>query len=126
MGITRRKRKWWAALAIVALAFLSVRPACEVWLSHAKWHDVAQLSAMHAAVSHEAPAHDATCCASIEGAKFVKPADSVLPSVALTPAIALLARTALRVAVASLRTPTTSVIPPGNPPFYARSARILR
>lgn len=129
MSITRR-RKWWVAFAIVALAFLSLRPACEVWLSHAKGHDVVQLSALHAAVGHEAPAHaphDTACCASIEGATLVKPGDTLVLRIAQIPdAAALNAQAVLRVAVPPLHALSASVIPPGIASFYVRSARILR
>lgn len=129
MSITRR-RKWWTAFAIVALTFLSLRPACEIWLSHAKGHDVFQLPAVHAAVAHEAPAHaphDSACCASIEGATLVKPADALVLRIAQIPAAATLnAQAVLRVAVPSLHALSASVIPPGIASFYVRSARILR
>lgn len=129
MSIMRR-RKWWAAFAIAALAFLSLRPACEVWLSHAKGHGVVQLSAVHAAVAHEAPAHaphDTACCASIEGATLVKPADTLVLRIAQIPAAATLSsQSVLRVAATSLRALSASVVPPGIASFYVRSARILR
>ena len=130
MSVTVRQRKWWATLAIVALAFLSLRPACEVWLSHAKEHAIGLRAAVHAARAHEAPVHephDTACCASIEGAALVKPADMLLPRIAQNPPAAPLSvQSALWIAVPLLHALTASVIPPGNPPFHVRSARILR
>jgi len=125
-----RQRKWWAALAIVALAFLSLRPACDVWLSHWDNHEGAHHVAAHQTDVH-APAHapdEPLCCATVESATLVKPADGVVwgfDQAKLLPTAAFV-QTALRVAAPLLRTLTGSVIPPGNPPFYVRSARILR
>ena len=42
-----RQRRWWVALAILALAFLSLRPACDVWLSHWSKH-----GGTHAVTAH--------------------------------------------------------------------------
>jgi len=131
---TARQRRWWAALAIVALALLSLRPACDVWLSH--WgrgdapHHALALNA-HNAATHEAPAHaphDEACCESIEGSALVKPADMLQWRTAQGSAPVLLQsmRAAFPVATLLLHALTASVIPPGNPPFYVRSTRILR
>lgn len=127
---TARQRRWWAGLAIVALAFLSLRPACDVWLSHWDKHKVA-----HHAMAHQsdasAPAHEPhepMCCTSIESGALVKSADMVVPrgEQAKPPVATLFTQTAFRVAAPLLQSLTASVIPPGSPPFYVRSARILR
>jgi len=125
-----RQRKWWAALAIVALAFLSLRPACDVWLSHWNKHEGAHHMAVHQ--THvDAPAHapdEPMCCATVEGGTLVKPSDAVVwgSDQAKPLAMAAFVQTALRVAAPLLRTLTASVIPLGSLPFYVRSARILR
>lgn len=132
-----RRRKWWAVLAIVALGFLSLRPACELWLGHAAEHHAALHASAHDAVGSGAsghaqhapqPPHDAACCASIASATLVKPADAATLRTAQKASSAVLAftQTALRIAAPMLHALTDSVIPPGNPPFYARSSRILR
>jgi hypothetical protein len=128
----RRSRRWWTALAIVALAFLSLRPACEVWLSHWAKHGSAQHALAHSAAPHGvAPvheSHDVPCCARIEGAALVKPLALPIPSAEQPKSLAfpVLVATALQVAAPLLHALTASVIPPGSPPFYVRSARILR
>jgi hypothetical protein len=130
----RRSRRWWAALALVALAFVSLRPACDVWLSHWAKHDgmlhsVAQRVVTH--VTHEAPAHethDTPCCASIERGALVKPSDVAIVGAEQphSPGSPFFTVTALRIAAPLLHALTASVIPLGSPPFYVRSARILR
>jgi hypothetical protein len=128
----RRSRRGWAALAVVALAFLSLRPACEVWLSHWAEHGGTGHAAAHRAVTYEAaPAHephDALCCTRIQGVALVKPLALAVPSAEQPKSLAFpaLAASALRVATPLLQALTASVIPPGSPPFYVRSARILR
>ncbi|MEJ2173633.1 MAG: hypothetical protein P8Y76_01615 [bacterium] len=127
---TAHQRKWWAALAIVAFAFLSLRPACDVWLSHWDKHKGTHHVAAHQTQVHT-PAHapdEPLCCATVESGTLVKPSDAVVwRSDQEKPlATAAFVRTALWVAVPLLRTLTASVIPPGSPPFYVRSARILR
>lgn len=126
-----RSRKWWAALALVALAFVSLRPACDVWLSHWAKHDATLHSVAHSVVTHESPAHqthDTPCCASIEASALVKPADiAALGAEQLkSPALPFFAAAVLRIATPLLHALTASVIPPGSPPFHVRSARILR
>lgn len=131
MNGTARGRKGWAILAIVALAFLSLRPACDVLLSHWGGKDgSAHAAAVLAFGGHEsngAP-HDVPCCASIEGAKLVKPADSAVPKSDpknLQPAFFTVR--VLAAAATSLRSRLSiSVVPPGISSFYERSARILR
>ena len=129
---TARQRRWWVALAIFALAFLSLRPACDLWLSHWSKHEIAHFGVAHAAGAHgHAPANapdGLPCCATVDQGTLVKSFNAIawrswLNDVA--PA-APVARTVLRVAVLLSLSLTTSVIPPGNLPFYARSARILR
>jgi len=128
---TARQRKWWAALAIVALAMLSLRPACEAWLSHWSMGNGGQhAAAVHGHV-HSAPAqspHEEACCGSIEAHALVKPADLLPWQTAQTPSVPILLsmRSAFPVAAPLLHALTASVIPPGNAPFYVRSARILR
>jgi hypothetical protein len=127
---TARQRKWWAALAIVALAFLSLRPACDVWLSHWDKHDGTHHATARqndASPPAHAP-HEPMCCATIESGMVVKPSDAVLwgSDQAKLLATDAFVQTALRVAAPLLRTLTASVIPPGSPPYYVRSARILR
>lgn len=128
----RGVRKWWAALAVVALTFLLLRPACDAWLSHSGWHD----GSAHAAVpavqigdgSGHVP-HDVQCCASIKGSSIVPPADSALArSVQGKVQLAsLVARAAMNPVAASLRLSLSAfVVPPSIPSFYERSARILR
>jgi hypothetical protein len=128
---TARQRRWWAALAIVALAMLSLRPACEAWLSHWSMGNGGQhAAAVHGHV-HSAPAqspHEEACCGSIEAYALVKPADMLPGQTAKTPSVAILQslRAAFPAATPLLHALTASVIPPGNPPFYVRSTRILR
>jgi len=125
------RSKRWAALAVVALTFFLLRPACEAWLSH--WGHGGSVHAAEAAVqvgdgSGHAP-HDVQCCASIKGSSLVMPADSVLgrsPQGKVQFA-ALNARALMNPVVASLRHSLSAfVVPPGIPSFYERSARILR
>jgi hypothetical protein len=123
-------RKWWVALAIVAFAFLSLRPACELWLSHTAKHDASlhasTLSAVAHGVSH--PAHDDFCCASVQTGALVKFPDVVSWRTVQgeLPAISVYAGTVFRAVTPLLRVLTISVNPPGNHSFYERSARILR
>jgi len=131
MSVTVRERKWWAALALVALAFVSLRPACDVWLSHWAKRDGALHSVAHNVVAHEAPAHethDTPCCASIEGGALVKPSDVAVLGAKQpqSPAYFFVTSTALRIATPLLHALTASVTPLGSPPFHVRSARILR
>jgi len=72
--------------------------------------------------------HDVPCCARIEGAALVKPSDLTILSAEQPkwPAFPVLIATTLRVAPPLLHALTASVIPLGSPPFYVRSARILR
>lgn len=131
---TARQRRWWAALAIVALALLSLRPACDVWLSHWGKGDIphqALAHNAHSAATHEAPAHaphDEPCCETIKGSTLVKPADMLQWRTAQGSAPVLLQsmRAAFPAATPLLHALTVSVIPPGSPPYYVRSARILR
>ena len=129
---TARQRRWWAALAIFALAFLSLRPACDVWLSHWSNHEAAHVGVAGIADAHvHAPAHapsEPLCCTSIENSSLVKPFDAIAwrsgPS---DSAVAFsVPRTVVRAVVPLFLSLTASVIPPGSPPYYARSARILR
>ena len=128
---TARQRRWWVALAIVALALLSLRPACEAWLSH--WsmgnggqHAAAVHGHVHSATAH-AP-HEEPCCGSIEAFALVKPADMLPSQTKQTPSVAILksVRAVLPAAAPLLHALTASVIPPGSLPFYVRSTRILR
>jgi hypothetical protein len=128
----RGVRKWWAALAVVALTFLLLRPACDAWLSHSGGHEGSAHAAITAVqigdVSTHAP-HDVLCCASIKSSSVVQPADSALARSAQgkVQLAALVARAATTPVVASLRRSLGAfVIPPGIPSFYERSARILR
>ncbi|KPK08734.1 MAG: hypothetical protein AMJ64_02715 [Betaproteobacteria bacterium SG8_39] len=113
---------------------MSLRPACDVWLSHWGKSDVphhALAHNAHDASTHEAPAqapHDEPCCESIGGSALVKPAD-VLPwrtGQGSAPVLLQSMRAALPAAMPLLHALTASVIPPGSPPFYVRSTRILR
>jgi len=127
MSATMRSRKWWVALALLALAFMSMRPACEAWLSHGG-ADLGAAQALVVATQDSHAPHDAACCAGIEDSKLVKPADYVLTSTArdapvFAPYVAWVSGAAtqwLR------RAPRAAVIPPGIASFYERSARILR
>ncbi len=125
-------RKWWAALAVVALTFLLLRPACDAWLSHSG----GQGGSLHAAEtalqigdgSTRAP-HDVQCCASIKGSSLVTPADSALGRTAQgkVQLAASNARALMNPVVASLRRSLSAfVVPQGIASFYERSARILR
>lgn len=126
-----RQRRWWAALAIVALALLSLRPACEAWLAHwSMGNEGHHAAAVHGHV-HSAPTqspHDEPCCGSVEAYALVKPADMLPWRTAQAPSVAILQsmRAALWAAAPRLHALTASVIPPGSPPFYVRSTRILR
>ena len=129
--ITARQRTWWAVIGIVAFAFLSLRPACDIWMSHWTKHDSPPHPDVHVAVAHEVVAHashDEPCCAKIKGSALVKPTDTIVSrgERAKAPAYVVFVRTAPRVAMSLLRSLGASVIPPGNLPFYERSARILR
>ena len=129
VNFTARQRRWWVALAVIALALLSLRPACEAWLSHwAVGGEPSQAAAMHVH-GHGTPAqapHGQPCCGNIEAFALVKPADMLSWQSAQTPPILPSVRVALAVAVPLLHAVPDSVIPPGSPPFYVRSARILR
>jgi len=123
---TARQRRWWVALAIFALAFLSLRPACEAWLAHWNAH-----AGQHSVSTHAVGAHssgDPACCATIESRSVISAFDALtLQSGPGKLAAASLAVLALgKATVAASLSLTASVIPPGSPPFYARSARILR
>ena len=127
---TARRRRWWVALAIFALAFLSLRPACEAWLSHWSAH-AGQHSAMTHAVGAHAPMHvpgDPVCCATIESRSVISAFDALILQAGpgKLAAVSLAVLTLRKAAVPSLLSLTASVIPPGSPPYYARSARILR
>jgi hypothetical protein len=127
---TARQRKWWVALALVAITFLSLRPACEVWLSHRGHHQGAHVFGAHladAAVPAHAPAEPA-CCATIEKGGLVKPADMLIarPGESKAPVVVLVARNAMTAVGRLVHILTTSVRPLGSPPFHVRSARILR
>ena len=125
-----RQRRWWVALAILALAFLSLRPACDVWLSHWSKHGGTHAATAHSMQAH-APAHapdEPGCCATIESRTLVNAFDAMAwqsgPSKLAAASLAV--PMPIKVALALVLSLTASVIPPGNPPFYARSARILR
>jgi len=125
-----RQRRWWVALAIFAFAFLSLRPACEAWLAHWSAH-AGQHSLLTHAVGARAPEHapgGPVCCATIESRSVISAFDALtLQSGPGKLAAASLAVLALRKAnIPSSLSLTASVIPPGSPPFYVRSARILR
>lgn len=126
---TARQRKWWAAFALVALGFLSLRPACDVWLSHWDKHRNAHHVTAHQA-STQAGAHSSAepvCCASIEDGGLVKPFDVVVWRVDPSKTtLAYLTQSAPAPAGQLLSLLTASVRPPGNASFYVRSARILR
>ena len=127
---TARQRKWWAALALVAITFLSLRPACEVWLSHWGHHEGGHAFAAHqthAAPSGHAPVEPA-CCATIEKGGLLKPADMVIGRAdqSKAPAVVFVARIAMAEVARIVHALTTSVRPLGSPPFHVRSARILR
>jgi len=127
---TARQRRWWVALAIFALAFLSLRPACEAWLSHWSAHAGQHSASTHVLGAH-APAHspgEPLCCATIESRSVISAFDALtLQSGPGKLAAASLAVLTPRTAVVPLsQSLTASVIPPGSPPYYARSARILR
>lgn len=125
-------RKWWAALALVALSFLLLRPACDAWLSHAGGHDGSAHTAVTALQIGDGSTHvphDVQCCASIKGSSVVPPADSALGRTAQGKVqfVALIARTLTTPVATSLRRSLSAfVVPPGIPSFYERSARILR
>jgi hypothetical protein len=126
---TARHRRWWAAFALVALAFLSLRPACDVWLSHWDKHTGAHHVTTHQ-VGAQAISHAPTeplCCATIEDGGLVKPFDMVAwgadPSKAT---VAIFSQFVLAPTVPMYSLLTASVRPPGNASFYVRSARILR
>ena len=125
-------RKWWAALAVVALTFVLLRPACEAWLSHWEGHD----SLAHAAMTALQPGdgsdharHEAQCCASVKGSSVVTPADSAFgrsPQGKVYFAL-LTTRVLTTPVVASVRRSLSAYTdPPSIPSFYERSARILR
>jgi hypothetical protein len=127
---TVRQRRWWATLAIIAFAFLSLRPACELWLAHRGDH----FSAHHGA-ARETSVHwplyapdDSPCCATIERGLLAKASSSIvwrgeLPKLLLAPFAAPAARS---VANRSDQALIATVKPPGSAPFYMRSRRILR
>ena len=126
---TARQRKWWAAFALVALAFLSLRPACDVWLSH--WdkhegaHHVTAYESSAQAISH-APT-EPMCCATIEDGGLAKPSDMVVWRVDPSKTtVSLLSQSASAPARQPHSLLTASARPPGNASFYVRSARILR
>jgi len=126
---TARQRKWWAALALAALAFLSLRPACDAWLSHWDKHEGAHHVAAHqtsAQADSHAPA-EPVCCTTVEAGGLVKPFDMAVwradPS---KTTVALFAQSAPAPAARLHNLLTASVRPPGNASFYVRSARILR
>ena len=128
----RGVRKVWTALAVVALTFLLLRPACDAWLSHSGGHDrLADTAATAVQIgdgSAHAP-HDVQCCASIKGSSLVTPADSALGRTAQWKVhfAASNARALMSPVAASLRRALSAfVVPPGIPSFYERSARILR
>jgi hypothetical protein len=126
---TARQRKWWAAFALVALALLSLRPACDVWLSHWEKHEGAHHVTAHQAsaqaVSH-APA-EPVCCATIEDGGLAKLSDMVVWRVDPSKTtVALLSQFVPAPAGQLHSLLTVSVRPPGNASFYVRSARILR
>lgn len=133
-GVTSRRstRKWWAALAIVALAFLALRPACEVWLSHWDGHGGsahAAVTAVSAANVSPHGSHDVPCCSSITSSSLVAPADSVLARFGqdkVPPAMLFAWTVTVPVATYVRRSLSAFVAPPGVPSFYERSARILR
>ena len=127
---TVRQRRWWVALAIFALAFLSLRPACETWLSHWSAH-AGQQSALTHAVGAHAPMHapgDPVCCATIESRSVISAFDALIlqSGPGKLAAMSLAVLTLRKAPVPSTFSLTASVIPPGSPPYYARSARILR
>jgi hypothetical protein len=128
----RGVRKGWAVLAVVALTFLLLRPACDAWLSHSGGHDGAGhagLTALQIGDGSTHAPHDVQCCASIKGSSLVVPADSMLARTAQGKVqfAALNARALMSPVAASLRRSLSAfVAPPGIPSFYERSARILR
>jgi len=126
---TARQRKWWAAVALVALGFLSLRPACDVWLSHWDKHQDAHHVTAHQ-TSTQAGAHSPAkpvCCATIEDGGLVKPSDMVVWRVdPPKTTLALLSQSAPAPARLLHSLLTASVRPPGNASFYVRSVRILR
>jgi len=124
-----RQRKWLATFALVALAFLSLRPACDVWLSHWGKHGSAHHVTAHQASTLAEPHSpvEPVCCATIEDGGLVKPSDMV--SWGADPAkttVALFLQLVPAPAAQLHSLLTASVRPPGNASFYERSARILR
>ena len=126
---TVRQRRWWSAFALVALAFLSLRPACDVWLSHWDMHKGTHHAATHQ-VGTQAISHAPTeplCCATIEDGGLVKPSDMVSRSPDPSQTTVALFSQFVPAPAAQLHSLlTASVRPPGNASFYERSARILR
>ena len=126
---TVRQRRWWSAFALVALAFLSLRPACDVWLPHWDKHKGAHHGTAHES-SAQAISHVPTepmCCATIEDGGLVKPSGMVVWRVDPSKTtVAHLTQSAPAPAGQLVSLLTASVRPPGNASFYERSARILR
>ena len=87
-----RRRSWWAALAIVALALLSLRPACEAWLSHwAMGNEGHHAAAVHGHV-HSAPAHashEDLCCGSLEAFALARRWAFCMPTAEASTAVTL-------------------------------------
>jgi len=123
-------REMFLALALIAAAFLLLRPACELWFAHvgadAAWaySDAVALGAPNA----DGSASTVQCCANVSAGDFVLPLLALTGSsqlkqgfpVATLAAVASVGATAVR-KLQWLRAPPRSLRS-----FYVRSSRIAR
>lgn len=118
------------ALALIAAAFLLLRPACELWFAHIGAHAASAYTeaAVLSAPNGDGSASTVRCCASVSAGDFVLPLLALAGSsqakqgflAATLAAVAAVGATAVR-RLQWLRAPPRSLRS-----FYLRSSRIAR
>lgn len=117
------------ALAAIALAFILLRPVCEIWFGHANRGGAALGTQMALGTASAHGADDSVqCCSSVSdgnpAASLTATLGGAERSPGFTPAAPLtfvIGTSIIARQLHSLRAP-----PPGQSSFYLRSARILR
>lgn len=111
------------ALAAMALAFVLLRPVCELWFGHANLGGAAFGTASVPGADHQAQ-----CCSSVSDGNLTASLTAALGGAERSPGFAAAAPLAFVFGIPvlarqlhSLRAP-----PPGPSSYYLRSARILR
>ena len=125
--VTPVGRNLFAVLAVLAVALVLLRPACELWFSHVGAIAGQAQSEMLAPVAGQGDA-DVPCCATVSDPSSTFPLQAAPGNVQATQGLALAGFFVVPTGIAlALRPSRWLRAPPRTPQsFYLRSARILR